>query len=87
VCDRPVSERPRSIPTPHLEALEAKLEKARSDETAARKVVEEKRDALAKAETRAREAQRALKKRLANLGKHGQTLRAPNNNWTPKSEH
>ncbi len=62
MCDQPVTQRPATIPAPHLEAVEAKLEKARSDDTAARKAAEERRDALAKAETMAKEAERAAGK-------------------------
>jgi exonuclease SbcC len=69
VCDRPVNKRPQSMPMPHLDALEAKLEKTRDDETAGRKVAEEKRDALAKAETIAKEARRAAEKAASELEK------------------
>ncbi len=69
VCDQPVTQRPATIPAPHLEAVEAKLEKARSDDTAARKAIEERRDAVAKAETTAKEAERAAGKSAQDLEK------------------
>jgi DNA repair protein SbcC/Rad50 len=69
VCDQLVHTSPSTTPAPHLDSVEAKVEKARNNETAARKEAEKERDALAKAEMIAKEAQRAAEKVVCELDK------------------
>ncbi len=69
VCDQPVNKRPATVAAPHLDAVERKLEKARSDETAARNAVQEASAAEATAKASARETRGAAEKAVADLEK------------------
>ncbi|HZP46659.1 MAG TPA: SMC family ATPase [Candidatus Binataceae bacterium] len=69
VCDQPVTKRPATVPAPHLDAVERKLDKARNDEAAVRKAVEEARAAEATAKASANEIRRAAEKAAKDLEK------------------
>jgi len=69
VCDQPVNKRPATVAAPHLDAVERKLDKARSDETAARKAAQEASAAEATAKASAKETRGAAEKAAVDLEK------------------
>jgi exonuclease SbcC len=69
VCDQPVNKRPAVIPVPRLQAVEAKLEKARSDEATARKAAQEASTVQATAKASAGETHTAAEKAKKDLEK------------------
>jgi exonuclease SbcC len=69
VCDQPVNKRPAAMPAPNLDAIERRLEKARSDEAVAHKAAQEASAAEAMAKASTKEARSAAEKTAKDLEK------------------
>ena len=74
MCDQQVTKRPTQAPLPHLEALEEKLNKAKSDEAVARKAAQDASGASTTAQATAKEANRFYEKTLRDLNKERNKL-------------